>query len=170
MEPHVIPYETEVRPPLPHPYGGRTCNVPLLQRYNIINRLLKYQNQMANHTKTFSPTRQLPTSSPKYMVHKKGEYWAHMNKTTEEVTIRTGQTNAVIWPETGKYQEYRHLMKVPDKQKWKRTSENEIKRLSQGTIDIEGTDTCLFIHMNKVPQARKINYSHIVCNITPQKE
>ena len=69
-----------------------------------------------------------------------------------------------------KPQEYRHLMKGPDKPKWSRAMENEIGRLFQGIRDIEGTYTCFFIHKYEVPQDRKVTYRRIVCNIRHQKK
>ena len=47
---------------------------------------------------------------------------------------------------------------------------NEIVRLFQGLGDIQGTNTCFFIHRNKVPQDSRITYCHIVCDIFPQKK
>ena len=77
--------------------------------------------------------------------------------------------NAVIYPETGKNQEYRHLMKGPDNPKWTREFANETGRLFQGIQDIEGNNTCFFIHKHNVPQDSKVTYSHIVCDIIPHK-
>ena len=66
--------------------------------------------------------------------------------------------DAVICQETGKSQEYRHLMKGPDKQKWTRSVENDIGRLFQGIRDIEGTYICFFIHRHEVTQDSKVTY------------
>ena len=77
--------------------------------------------------------------------------------------------NTVIFPETGKPQEYRHLMKGPDKPKQTRAFGNDIGRLFQGIRDIEGTNTCFFIHKHEVPKGSKVTYSRILCNIRPQK-
>ena len=85
------------------------------------------------------------------------------------MTIQPGGMNAVILPETGKPQEYRHLVTGPNKPKWTRYFANKIGRLFQGIRDIEGTNTCLFIHKHDVPQGSNVTYSHIVCNIRTQK-
>ena len=77
--------------------------------------------------------------------------------------------NAVICPDTGKPQEYSHQMKGPDKPKWTRAFKNEIGQLFQGIRDIEGTNTCFFIHKNEVPKGIKVTYSRIVCDIIPHK-
>ena len=52
-----------------------------------------------------------------------------------------GPINAVMCPETGKSQDYRHLIKGPDKPKWTKAMTNEIGCLFQGIRDIEGTNT-----------------------------
>ena len=46
---------------------------------------------------------------------------------------------------------------------------NEIGRLFQGILYIEGTDTCFFIIKHEVNQDIKSTYSRIVCDIRPQK-
>ena len=61
-------------------------------------------------------------------------------------------------------------MKGPDKPKWTRDMPNEIGRLFQGIIYIEGKDTSFFVHSHKVPQDIKVTYSRILCNIRPQKK
>ena len=50
-------------------------------------------------------------------VHQTLEDWVHTNSATGEITIQTGTMNAVISPETGKYQGYRHLTKDSEKPK-----------------------------------------------------
>ena len=48
--------------------------------------------------------------------------------------------DAVIFPETGKVQEYRHIMKGIDNPKWSNAMANGIGGLFQGIRDIEGMD------------------------------
>ena len=103
---------------------------------------LKGHNTMANHVAKILPPIQPPISSPKYRVHRTREDWARTNKTTGEVIIQPGKMNAVIYPETGKHQEYRNLMKGHAKPKWTRATENYIERIFQGVGFIEDTDTC----------------------------
>ena len=64
--------------------------------------------------------------------------------------IHTGQMNAIIFPDTGKHQAYRHLMKEPNDPKWTRAFENEIGRFFQEIRDIEETKTCFFIYNNEL--------------------
>ena len=78
--------------------------------------------------------------------------------------------NAVIFPDTEKFQEYSELMKGPDKPKCTRAVSNDTGCLFQGIRDIKGIETCFFIHMHDVPQDRKVTYIHIVCKIRPQKK
>ena len=91
-------------------------------------------------------------------------------KTTGEVKIHPGQINTVIYPETGKYQEYGHIMKEPDKTKCTKEIADEIGCIFQGIRYIKGTDTCFFVHRHKFIQDRNVIYSCIVCNIRPQKK
>ena len=79
---------------------------------------------MGNHVAKFQPYRPTQTAVPTYTIHRTGEYWAHTNKTTGEVTIQPRQINAVVCPETGNPQEYRPLMKGTDKPKWTRAIAN----------------------------------------------
>jgi hypothetical protein len=79
--------------------------------------------------------------------------------------------NAVVHPVTGKEMEYSALMKDPHLQPlWTRGFGNECGRLSQGTRDIPGTDTCFFIELKSIPKDRKITYGKIVCDYKPHKK
>ena len=78
--------------------------------------------------------------------------------------------NAVIFRNTGKHQEYRHLIKGPEKHKRTRTIENYIGTLFQGIRDIERTDVCLFIQIHEVPQDRNVDYICILYNIVSHKK
>ena len=116
MEAHFIPDETEVISPKKHPYDGITFNVPLVHRYNTRARRLKGYNIMSNHVATIPPPIKMLAPAPtNTAVHITGEDWLHTNRTTGEVTIHPGIINAFVFPETGKSQDYRHLMKGPDK-------------------------------------------------------
>ena len=79
--------------------------------------------------------------------------------------------NAVTDPITGQAQEYRHLVKGPDKEKWIKSLANEFGRLAQGvgTRMPKGTDTIHFVTKLQVPQDRKVTYGRITCSIRPQK-
>jgi hypothetical protein len=81
------------------------------------------------------------------------------------------QANAVIHPVTGKEMEHSAPMKDPHLQPlWTRGFGNECGRLFQGIQDIPGTDTCLFIDLNNIPNDRKITYGKIVCDYKPHKK
>jgi hypothetical protein len=67
--------------------------------------------------------------------------------------------------------EYSALMKDPRLQPLStRDFGNECGRLFQGTRDIPGTDTCLFIGLKNIPNDRKITYGKIVCDHKPHKK
>ena len=86
--------------------------------------------------------------------------------------IKHLEANAVLNPITGVLQEFRHLIKRPDKEIWTKSLANEFGRLSQGVIKIiEGTNTMYFIPKEEVPfKTKKVTYPKIVCNIRPSKE
>ena len=124
---------------------------------------------MANHVAKITPPRQPPTSPHKYTVHRTGEDWVNKKNCRRSNNLsRTNERGHLT--RDGKYQEYRHLIKGPEKPKKTREMENEIRRLFQGIIDIEGTGTCLFIRRHKVPQDIKVTYIRIVCDIIPQNK
>ena len=124
---HIIPYDTEVISPKTHPYDESPYSVPLVYRYNTGAKCLKGNNIMSNHMAKIPPPRKIQNPTPtNTTVHVTGEDWVHTNRTTVEFKIHAGLMNTVISPETGKYEEYRHLMKGIDKPKWTRTMENEI--------------------------------------------
>ena len=56
---------------------------------------------MANHIATVQPLNPPNIAVPTYSVQKIGEYCAHTNKTTGDVTIHPGQMNVVLCTETG---------------------------------------------------------------------
>ena len=72
---------------------------------------------MANHVETFHSQRPSHIAVPALSVHKIGEDWAHTNKKKGDMKIHPSQINAVVCPETGKPQDYRYLIKGPDKPK-----------------------------------------------------
>ena len=68
-------------------------------------------------------------------------------------------------------QEFRHLIKGPDKDLWTKSLANEFGLLAQGVSKIiEGTNTMYFIPKEEVPfKTNKVTYPKIVCNIRPSK-
>ena len=43
-------------------------------------------------------------------------------------------------------QEYRHLIKVPEREIWERSFANGLVQLAQGIIEVKGTNTVMFIY------------------------
>ena len=87
-----------------------------------------------------------------------GEYWSTASNTTVNVTIQPGFMNTVIFPDTGKAQEYRHLIKGLDKPKCTKVMYNKLGLLFHEIWFIEGTYNCFFIHCYEFPQYRKFYY------------
>ena len=81
------------------------------------------------------------------------------------------EANAVLNPLTGVLQEFRHLIKGPDKGIWTKYLNNKFGRLAQGVIKkIDGTNTMYFIPKEEVPfKTKKVTYPKIVCDIRPNK-
>jgi hypothetical protein len=81
------------------------------------------------------------------------------------------RANAVLNAETGKLEEYRHLLKGPDKLKWEAGCSKEIARLAQGRNDgsVKGTETIHFIQPHQLPKGKKPTYLRICANYRPQK-
>ena len=79
---------------------------------------------MANHVATVHLHIPPHIPIPTYKINISGEDWAHTNNKTGEVTIQPGQINAVTCTDIGETQEYRHLIKGPDKPKCTRAVTN----------------------------------------------
>ena len=81
------------------------------------------------------------------------------------------EANSVLNPITGVLQEFRHLIKGPDKEIWNKYLANEFCRLAQGVSkQIDGTNTMYFIPKEEVPfKTKKGTYQKIVCNIRSSK-
>ena len=85
-----------------------------------------------------------------------------------------GQTpreqNSVTHQISGVAQEYRHLIKGPERKIWERSFANKLGQLAQGIIEVKGTNTVMFIPKSKFPKDKKVTYGKIVCEIKPEKE
>jgi hypothetical protein len=79
--------------------------------------------------------------------------------------------NAVLNADSGKLEEYRHLLKGKDKALWEKGCSKEIARLAQGRAnsDDKGTNTLHFIHPRQLPKDKKPTYLRICANYRPQK-
>ena len=96
------------------------------------------------------------TRNPAPLVHPAGEDWYMINQSTGKHTLQSGMVNAVICLKTGKAQEYPNLVKGSKKHKYKKGIHNDTNQLFQGIGDIKGTNTCLLIYNNGVPQGAKV--------------
>ena len=79
--------------------------------------------------------------------------------------------NAVLNSESGKLEEYRHLVKGPNAKEWLRRNTVEIARLYQGRNDksYKGTNTIVFKHTSALPKGRKATYLRVVADQCPNK-
>ena len=64
-------------------------------------------------------------------------------------------------------QEYRHLIKGPERKIWEISFANKLGQIAQGTREVKGTNTVMFIPKSKVPKDKKITYGKIVCEMKP---
>ena len=62
------------------------------------------------------------------------------------------EANAFTHQISGVAQEYRHLVKVPDRNVLERSSKNELGKLAQGIRTVKGTNTVIFIYKAQVPK------------------
>jgi hypothetical protein len=88
------------------------------------------------------------------------------------INITIHQANAVTEQETGKLLEYRHLIKGPDREIWKKAFANDLGRLAQGVGKrmTHGTNTVFFVHPSTIPRHKKVTYEKLVADLRPLKE
>jgi hypothetical protein len=79
--------------------------------------------------------------------------------------------NAVLNSDTGKLEEYRHLLKGKDKPRWEKGCSKELARLAQGRKNSinKGTNSLHFMHPNQLPKGKTPTYLCICANYRPQK-
>ena len=82
----------------------------------------------------------------------------------------TRKANSVTHQISGVPQEYRHLIKGPERKFWERSFANELRQLAQGNIEVKGKNTVMFIPKSKVTKDKKVTYCKIVCEMKPEKE
>ena len=87
------------------------------------------------------------------------------------LTAQLGQVreaNAVTHQVSGLAQEYRHLVKVPDRKILEISFANELGKLSQGIRTVKGTNTVIFVPKTLVPKDKKSNMEKL-CAKSNQK-
>ena len=80
------------------------------------------------------------------------------------------EANSVTHQISGVAQEYRHLIKGPERRIWERSFANKLGQLPQGIIEVKGKNTVMFIPKSIVPKDKKITYGKLVCEMKPEKE
>ena len=83
---------------------------------------------------------------------------------------KTHEANAVTHKISGMAQEYRHLIKSPQRKIWERSFANELGQLVLGIRGVKGTYTVIFILKDQVPKDIKVTYGKTVCEMKPEKE
>ena len=71
---------------------------------------------------------------------------------------------------SGVAQEYKHLIKGPERKIWEILFENNMGQLAQGIRGVKGTNTVMFIPKYQVPKDKKVTHGKIVCEVKPEKE
>ena len=69
----------------------------------------------------------------------------------------THEDNAVKHKISGVAQEYRHLIKGPERKILERSFANELGKLSQGIRGVKGTNTAIFILRTQVPKDKNLD-------------
>jgi hypothetical protein len=80
------------------------------------------------------------------------------------------RANAVVNPNTGKIEEWRHVKVGEESRTWLKGAANEIGRLAQGHGTFDGTETMHFIQRHNMPKGRQATYLCIVVDFRPQKD
>jgi hypothetical protein len=79
--------------------------------------------------------------------------------------------NAVLNKNNGQLEEYRHLIKGPDKHKWLDACSKEFARLTNGrqSDNTPGTNTIEWMHPKDLPSNKTPTYMRVCANYRPQK-
>ena len=80
------------------------------------------------------------------------------------------EANAVTHQISGVAQEYRHLIKGPERKIWEISFADELGQLAQGIRGLKGTNTFIFIIKAQVPKDKKVTYGKILCEVKPDKK
>jgi hypothetical protein len=94
------------------------------------------------------------------------------NRSLTNLPHKTHVLNAVLNKDTGKLEEYRHLIKGKQAQQWRTGNVREIARLAQGLPSHgipTGTDSINFLHPRNLPANRTATYLRVVSDYRPQK-
>ena len=118
---------------------------------------------------TVQPPR-VDTEGPSYNLISRGKKTPipHFELTAQFQKIH--EANSVTHQIFGVAQEYRHMVKGPDRKIWEISFANEMGQLAQGIIMVKGTNTVIFIPKTQVPKDKKVTYGKIVCKVNPEKE
>ena len=76
-----------------------------------------------------------------------------------------------IFDDRGRKQSLNNLLKGSTATTWRRSTTNELGRLSQGIKGrVDGTNAVKFIKKSQVPKGKTVTYVNMVCDYRPLKE
>ena len=114
--PHIFHHDTESIPPKAQQKATETPKVPQVHKYITRSRHLKVQDLMTNHVTTINTPTSTPIN-PATLIISSIKDWAVIDQAAGNPTLQPVKANTVICFEMVKYQEYLHLIKIPDKLK-----------------------------------------------------
>jgi hypothetical protein len=92
------------------------------------------------------------------------------NIAMNSANINISMMDAVLHLATGKKIQYKDIMKHPTLgPQYKKGLGNELDRLCQGIRDIQGTNTCFFVELTRIPKDSNITYGKLLCDYKPNK-
>ena len=94
-----------------------------------------------------------------------------LSQKLQALQVLIERNNAVMNPLTGKLQEYRDLIKGPDRDVWMNGCSKEFARLTKGrkADDTPGNNTIVWLHPKHLPPGKRATYMRICANFRPQK-
>ena len=79
------------------------------------------------------------------------------------------EANSVTHQISGVAQEYRNLIKGPERKIWERSFTIKLGQIAQVIREVKGTNTIVFIPKSNVPKDKNVTYGKIVCEMKLEK-
>ena len=118
---------------------------------------------------TAQPPR-VETGGPSYNLRSRGNKNPRPRYALKVHCQKPREANSVTHQISGMTQEYRHLIKVPERKIQRRSFENKLGQLDQGIREFNGKNTVVFIPKSMVSKEKKVTYGEIVCEMKPEKQ
>jgi hypothetical protein len=172
-----VPPQATTGTPLPRvpPIHSNTPSLPLLRRSSRKHTLTQQPpTSLPRVPVTRAQTAQRRSARIALLQHAANELLALQNIAPTAVNhlTATEALNAVLNQQTGKMEEYRHLLQGEDREKWLNAASKEFARISQGRAqnDVPYTDTVIWLHPDDLPPDKIATYMRICANYRPQKD